>query len=235
MPGAFGTADESTLKLAARPGPSRAPTASTWSPPSPAPSPTRSAPAPAGWWPTTSASSGPSWPSWARSPPSRWCRPRPPAAEVLARRARRRVPVQRPGRPGRRGLRLGGHRRAARPGARLRHLPRATSCWPAPSAPPPSSCPFGHHGGNHPVRRLDTGTVEITSQNHNFSVADGTAPAASSHPRQPQRRHHRGPPLPRRARLQRAVPPRGRARAPRRPLPVRPVRRAHGERRKQPA
>jgi carbamoyl-phosphate synthase small subunit len=33
--------------------------------------------------------------------------------------------------------------------------------------------PFGHHGGNHPVRRLDTGAVEITSQNHNFSVVDG--------------------------------------------------------------
>jgi carbamoyl-phosphate synthase small subunit len=30
--------------------------------------------------------------------------------------------------------------------------------------------PFGHHGGNHPVRRLETGAVEITSQNHNFAV-----------------------------------------------------------------
>jgi carbamoyl-phosphate synthase small subunit len=30
---------------------------------------------------------------------------------------------------------------------------------------------FGHHGANHPVRRLDTGRVEITSQNHNFAVA----------------------------------------------------------------
>ena len=30
--------------------------------------------------------------------------------------------------------------------------------------------PFGHHGGNHPVRHLATGTVEITSQNHNFCV-----------------------------------------------------------------
>lgn len=30
--------------------------------------------------------------------------------------------------------------------------------------------PFGHHGVNHPVRRLDTGQVEITSQNHNFAV-----------------------------------------------------------------
>jgi len=32
--------------------------------------------------------------------------------------------------------------------------------------------PFGHHGGNHPVRRLETGSVEITSQNHNYAVAD---------------------------------------------------------------
>ncbi|MGC8602711.1 MAG: glutamine-hydrolyzing carbamoyl-phosphate synthase small subunit [Desulfomonilaceae bacterium] len=29
---------------------------------------------------------------------------------------------------------------------------------------------FGHHGANHPVRRLDTGQVEITSQNHNFAI-----------------------------------------------------------------
>jgi carbamoyl-phosphate synthase small subunit len=30
--------------------------------------------------------------------------------------------------------------------------------------------PFGHHGGNHPVKRLHDGVVEITSQNHNFCV-----------------------------------------------------------------
>lgn len=30
--------------------------------------------------------------------------------------------------------------------------------------------PFGHHGGNHPVRHEATGRVEITSQNHNFCV-----------------------------------------------------------------
>ena len=29
---------------------------------------------------------------------------------------------------------------------------------------------FGHHGGNHPVKQLSTGKVEITSQNHNYSV-----------------------------------------------------------------
>ena len=30
--------------------------------------------------------------------------------------------------------------------------------------------PFGHHGGNHPVRRISDGTVAITSQNHGFAV-----------------------------------------------------------------
>jgi carbamoyl-phosphate synthase small subunit len=34
--------------------------------------------------------------------------------------------------------------------------------------------PFGHHGGNHPVRRVATGRVEITSQNHNYAVAEGS-------------------------------------------------------------
>jgi len=29
---------------------------------------------------------------------------------------------------------------------------------------------FGHHGGNHPVKDLKTGKVEITSQNHNYCV-----------------------------------------------------------------
>jgi len=38
--------------------------------------------------------------------------------------------------------------------------------------------PFGHHGANHPVRNLATGSVEITSQNHNFCV--DTAPIAWS-------------------------------------------------------
>jgi carbamoyl-phosphate synthase small subunit len=33
--------------------------------------------------------------------------------------------------------------------------------------------PFGHRGGNHPVKDLQTGKIEITSQNHGFAV---TAP-----------------------------------------------------------
>jgi carbamoyl-phosphate synthase small subunit len=38
--------------------------------------------------------------------------------------------------------------------------------------------PFGHHGANHPVQRLDTGVVEITSQNHNYAVAADSVPGA---------------------------------------------------------
>ena len=35
---------------------------------------------------------------------------------------------------------------------------------------------FGHHGGNHPVQELATGKVMITSQNHGFTVAEGSIP-----------------------------------------------------------
>jgi carbamoyl-phosphate synthase small subunit len=37
---------------------------------------------------------------------------------------------------------------------------------------------FGHHGGNHPVRRLATNGVEITSQNHNYAVDGNSLPSA---------------------------------------------------------
>lgn len=33
---------------------------------------------------------------------------------------------------------------------------------------------FGHRGGNHPVRELDTGRIEMTSQNHSFAVDAGS-------------------------------------------------------------
>jgi carbamoyl-phosphate synthase small subunit len=36
--------------------------------------------------------------------------------------------------------------------------------------------PFGHHGGNHPVKDLTTGKVEITSQNHGFAVDPASLP-----------------------------------------------------------
>lgn len=35
----------------------------------------------------------------------------------------------------------------------------------------------GHHGANHPVQVLESGAVEITSQNHGFQVKDGSLPS----------------------------------------------------------
>ena len=36
---------------------------------------------------------------------------------------------------------------------------------------------FGHRGGNHPVKELETGKVEITSQNHGFAVDPDSLPS----------------------------------------------------------
>jgi len=38
---------------------------------------------------------------------------------------------------------------------------------------------FGHHGGNHPVRRSTDGAIEITSQNHNYAVLEGSLPGSA--------------------------------------------------------
>jgi carbamoyl-phosphate synthase small subunit len=42
-----------------------------------------------------------------------------------------------------------------------------------------SRLPYGHHGGNHPVRDLVSGRVTITTQNHEFQVVADTLPASS--------------------------------------------------------
>jgi carbamoyl-phosphate synthase small subunit len=39
--------------------------------------------------------------------------------------------------------------------------------------------PYGHHGGNHPVRELSSGRVTITTQNHEFQVVADTIHRAS--------------------------------------------------------
>lgn len=36
--------------------------------------------------------------------------------------------------------------------------------------------PFGHHGGNHPIRDMQTGRIQISAQNHNFAVDPKTLP-----------------------------------------------------------
>ncbi len=35
---------------------------------------------------------------------------------------------------------------------------------------------FGHRGANHPVKNLETGRIEITSQNHGFAVDPASLP-----------------------------------------------------------
>jgi carbamoyl-phosphate synthase small subunit len=40
--------------------------------------------------------------------------------------------------------------------------------------------PFGHHGGNHPVRNLGNARVEITSQNHNYAVDGDSLPEGAT-------------------------------------------------------
>ena len=83
---------------------------------------------------------------------------------------------------------------------------------------------FGHRGANQPVQNLETGAVEITSQNHGFAVAEDSLPEVpGSHAPQPERRHDRRHHAPRRAGLQRAVPPRSLGRPARQPLSVPPV------------
>jgi carbamoyl-phosphate synthase small subunit len=42
-----------------------------------------------------------------------------------------------------------------------------------------SRLPYGHHGGNHPVRDLASGRVTITTQNHEFQVVGDTLPPSS--------------------------------------------------------
>ena len=110
-----------------------------------------------------------------------------------ARAARRRVPLQRPGRP------RGGDRtrsttieRAARQRADVRHLPRPPAARRRAGRRTTYKLKFGHHGGNHPVQRLADGAVEITSQNHNFAVDRGLDRQRRRHARQPQRRRRRG-------------------------------------------
>jgi carbamoyl-phosphate synthase small subunit len=38
---------------------------------------------------------------------------------------------------------------------------------------------FGHHGANHPIRDIDSGLVQVTSQNHEVTVVADSIPAAS--------------------------------------------------------
>ena len=76
--------------------------------------------------------------------------------------------------------------------------------------------PFGHRGGNHPVKDLRTGRIAITGAEPRLRRARrGRAAAADrlrrgrAHPREPLRRHDRGHPPARRPGRLRPVPPGG--------------------------
>ena len=98
--------------------------------------------------------------------------------------------------------------------------------------------PFGHRGANHPVKDLETGRIDITSQNHGFAVLgpggdrtiDGDEPvrwqtdfgeAELSHLNLYDRTVE-GLVL-KDVPVHRPVPPRGRPGPARRPLPLRPL------------
>ena len=141
-------------------------------------------------------------------------------------RARRRVPLQRSGRPRRAAgpdRRRGGPRRAR---AGLRHLPRSPdpghgagrvdlqAALRAPRGQPSGATPRDRRGRDHePEPQLRRG--------------GRVHPRRRDDARQPQRRRDRGVPLPDGPRLLGAVPPGGGARAPRRPLSLRSVPPAH--------
>ena len=166
-------------------------------------------------WPTTSASSARSCATSASSatvevvpastPRGRRARPRSPTACSCptARATRPTVPYA-------------DRRRSAACSATCRCSASAwaTSSLARPSAPRPSSCRSATTAATTRCARSTTGQVEITSQNHNFAVDRRLARRRRrGDPRQPQRRRVRGHARARRPRLQRAVPPRGRARA----------------------
>ena len=82
--------------------------------------------------------------------------------------------------------------------------------------------PYGHRGGNQPVKDLVRGAVIVTAHNHGYAVDGATlAGRARSDDDQPQRRHERRLPPPHAADRGGAVPSRSVARTVRRARPLR--------------
>jgi hypothetical protein len=86
----------------------------------------------------------------------------------------------------------------------------------------------GHRGANHPVKDLQTGKVEITSQNHGFVVIPETLPRGGGDAHLALRRLQRRLPPEGPAGLLRAVPPGSLARPAGQPLPLPALRRSDG-------
>jgi carbamoyl-phosphate synthase small subunit len=97
------------------------------------------------------------------------------AEDVLALEARRRVFVERPGRS--RTVHLRGRQHSALMGRQpifgicLGHQLAGIALGGKTF-----KLKFGHHGGNHPVKQLSSGKIEITAHNHNFAVDPDSLP-----------------------------------------------------------
>ena len=139
------------------------------------------------------------------------------ADEVLARDPDLVFLANGPGDPGGARLRRRQRPRAGRQEAGGRASASATSCSAGRSGLETFKLPFGHRGANHPVKDLETGEIDITSQNHGFAVA---RPG-----RRPDDRRRRAGPLGDRLRRRRALPPQ----------PLRPHGRGPGRCRTSPA
>ncbi len=93
----------------------------------------------------------------------------------------------------------------------------------------------GHHGANHPVKDFTTEKVEITSMNHGFTVDRETLPTErGGDARVPLRRLQLRHTTQGTAGVLGPVSPRGLARSPGQPLPVRPLRRFHAQQQEGP-
>ena len=93
--------------------------------------------------------------------------------------ARRRVPVERPGRSGcdRQAMRCRRSRSSSHRVCRCSASASAIRCWRWRWARKTHKMHQGHHGANHPVKDFTTDKVEITSMNHGFTVDRDTLPA----------------------------------------------------------
>jgi carbamoyl-phosphate synthase small subunit len=89
--------------------------------------------------------------------------------------ARRSVSVEWSGRSRTVYVRGGQHPAAYGESADLWHLPR-TSTYGIALGGKTFKLKFGHHGGNHPVKQLNSGKIEITAHNHNFAVDPDSLP-----------------------------------------------------------
>ena len=102
--------------------------------------------------------------------------------------AGRRVSLERPGR----SCGTAGNRRRdrglARRSADIRHLSRPPEFSRCALGGRTYKLGFGHHGVNHPVRRIANDTVEITSQNHGFAVEPDAVAVGVGHARELERR-----------------------------------------------